>query len=79
VRLLAEQLDGNGVGLATVGDYGALKVLLWRDYPTGEPGRWKAHGTLESRLDGGADPGRRPRGKLTGRRPSRRTSRSAAG
>ena len=79
MRLLAEQLDGDWVALATVGDDGALEVLLWQDYPTGEPGRWKAHGTLESRLDGGADPARRPRPDLVGRRPSRRTSRSAAG
>ena len=51
VRLLAEQFDDEGVGLATIADDGSLQVLLWRDYPTGVPGGWKAHGTLESSLD----------------------------
>ena len=80
VRLLVEQLDGDGLGLATVGDDGSLEVLLWRDFPAGEPGKWKKHGTLESRLEGGAGGGgRKPRSSPAGRRPSRRTSRSAAG
>ena len=80
VRLLAEQLDGDGLGLATVGDDGSLEVLLWRDFPNGEPGRWKKHGTLDSRLEGGADSGgKKPRSTRAGRRPSRRTSPSVAG
>jgi hypothetical protein len=78
-RLLVEPLDGDGVGLATVGDDGALEVLLWRNYPAGEPGRWKKHGTIESQLE--ADTGgagwRRP--DPAGRRPSRRANRSAGG
>ena len=54
VRLVAEQFDGTGVGLATVGDDDAVWLLLWPDYPAGEPGPWTAHGTIESLLDGDA-------------------------
>lgn len=54
VRLLADRLDGDGIGLATIGDDGALQVLLWRDFPAAEPGPWQAQGTLESRLENGA-------------------------
>jgi hypothetical protein len=50
VRLLVEQLADDGVGLATIGDDGSLQLLLWRGFPGGEPGLWKARGSLESWL-----------------------------
>jgi hypothetical protein len=58
VQLLADRLDGDGVGLAAIADDGSLQLLLWRDFPTGEPGPWKAHGSLESRLEAQGGNGR---------------------
>lgn len=57
VRLLAERLDEDGVGLVTIAEDGSLEILLWRDYPGGEPGPWKAQGTLESWLEAQGDRG----------------------
>src|SRR5262249_40563473 len=48
VRLVADHLDGNGVGLATIAADGSLAMLRWPDYPAGDPGSWKRHGTLEA-------------------------------
>jgi hypothetical protein len=53
VQLLADRLDEDGVGLTVIADDGSLQLLLWRDFPTGEPGPWKAHGSLESWLESG--------------------------
>jgi hypothetical protein len=51
VRLVAEQFDENGVGLATIAADGSLALLLWPDYPAGDPGPWTKRGTLESWLE----------------------------
>ena len=51
VRLVAEQFDENGIGLATIAADGSLALLLWPDYPTGDPGPWTKRGTLESWLE----------------------------
>jgi hypothetical protein len=53
VQLLADRLDEDGVGLTVIADDGSLQLLLWRDFPTGEPGPWKTHGSLESWLESG--------------------------
>jgi hypothetical protein len=50
-RLVAAQLDEDGIGLATIAADGSIALLLWPDYPTGEPGPWTEHGTLESWLE----------------------------
>jgi hypothetical protein len=51
VQLLADRLDESGVGLVSIAADGSLQLLLWRDYPAGEPGPWQQHGSLESWLE----------------------------
>jgi hypothetical protein len=51
VQLLADRLDESGVGLVSIAADGSLQLLLWRDYPAGEPGQWQQHGSLESWLE----------------------------
>jgi hypothetical protein len=69
VQLLADRLDESGVGLVAIAGDGSLQLLLWRDFPAGEPGSWQRHGSLESWLEARDGDGR-PRAQSRRRAPA---------